>query len=97
MIKVWLSEESEWGFKNQTNHGNKVINWALSKEGEKQQEALGKDVTELVETSDSKIETWKVSGQKVEQIVEGGGGCEKATHDKSYFEILVLAFELWLL
>lgn len=44
-------EESEWGFKNQTNHGNKVINWALSKEGEKQQEALGKDVTELVETS----------------------------------------------
>lgn len=47
-----------------------------------------------METSDSKIETWKVSGQKVEQIVEGGGGCGKATHDKSYFEILVLAFEL---
>lgn len=35
-----------------------------------------------METSDSEIETWKVSGQKVEQIVEGGGGCGKAAHDK---------------
>lgn len=30
--------------------------------------------------SDSEMNTWKVSGQKVEQqTVEGGGGCRKET------------------
>lgn len=49
MTKAWLSEESEWGFKHQVNHGNQVINWALSKEGGI------KDVTELVEQVDGDI------------------------------------------
>lgn len=45
--------------------------------------------------SDSEISTWKVSDQKVgQQTVEGGGGCGKGPRDKSYFEILVLPFEL---
>lgn len=50
MIKVWLFEESDWGFKNQTDHCSKVGYQALSKEGEKK-EAFGKDVIELVEIS----------------------------------------------
>lgn len=43
---------------------------------------------------DNEIETWKVSDQKVKQIVEGGGGCGKGTHDKSFIKILVFPLEL---
>lgn len=48
----------------------------------------------VMEMSESETKTWKVSDQKVEQTVGGGGGCGKGTHDKSYFEILVLPFAL---
>lgn len=40
------------------------------------------------------METWQVSDQKVAPRAEGGGGCGQGTHDRSYFEILALPFEL---